>query len=119
MAQSLYERLGGGEKIKALANDIVELHRQNPTIKNRFLKVDPEKLKRLAAEFIASGTGGPEAYTGRDMRSAHEGMNASEEEFLAIVDDIMEAMGKHGMGDQEKSEVLSICYSLKGEIIRV
>ena len=119
MSKSLYERLGGGEVIRAIANEAVELHMRNPAIRARFLKTDPEELKRLAGEFFSHGTGGPETYTGRDMRSAHEGMNASEAEFLAIIDDIMEAMAKHRIGEQEKSEVLSILYSMKGDIIRV
>jgi hemoglobin len=119
MAQSLYERLGGGDKIKSIADEIVELHLKNPAIKTRFLKADSENLKRLAAEFIASGTGGPETYTGRDMRSAHEGMNVSAEEYLAVVDDVMLALDKHGVGAAEKSEMLSVLYSLKGEIVRL
>ena len=119
MSRSLYERLGGGEKIKSIADDIVELHLKNPAIKTRFLKVDPDNLKRLAAEFIAAGTGGSETYTGKDMRSAHEGMNVSEAEYLAVVDDVMAALEKHDTGAAEKSEMLSILYSLKGEIVRV
>ena len=119
MSQSLYERLGGADKIKSIADEIVELHFKNPAIKTRFLRVDPEDLKRLAAEFIAAGTGGTETYTGRDMRSAHEGMNVSEAEYLAVVDDVMAALENHGTGAQEMSEMLSILYSLKGEIVRV
>ncbi len=119
MSDSLYDRLGGGEAIKAIAAEAVENHLRNPAVQARFLKVDPEDLKRLAAEFFAAGTGGPEVYTGRDMRSAHEGMNVSEAEFLAVIDDIMAALEKQGVGDREKSEVLTILYGMKGEIIRV
>ncbi len=119
MSRTLYERLGGGEAIRAIADEAVELHLRNPAIKARFLKADPEQLKRLAGEFFAHGTGGPEIYTGRDMRSAHEGMNASEAEFLAVVDDIMAAMDTHEIGAQEKNEVLSILYGMKDDIIRV
>ena len=119
MSQTLYERLGGGEKIRAIADEAVELHLRNPAIRVRFLKVDPEVLKRLAGEFFAHGTGGPEAYTGRDMRSAHESMNISEAEFLAVLDDILAALDRHGIGEMEKSEVLSILYGMKNDIIHV
>lgn len=52
------------------------------------------------------------------MRSAHRGMNISEQEFLAVVDDIMGVADKRDLDDTTKQEVLAILYSLKGEIVR-
>jgi hemoglobin len=75
--------------------------------------------KRMTVEFFCAGSGGPETYTGRDMLTTHKGMNISEQEFLAVVDDIMGAMNKNGVGEDEKKDVLSILYSLKGQVIRV
>jgi hemoglobin len=119
MSTSLYERLGGGEKIRAIASGVVDLHMSNPAIMTRFLKIDPENLKRLAAEFFSHETGGPEIYMGRDIRSAHEGLNVSEAEFLAAVDDILEVLKKYEIGKGEMSEVLTILYGMKGDIIHV
>ena len=51
-------------------------------------------------------------------RAAHRGMNISEQEYLAVADDIMAALDKNGVGDQEKREILMIAFSLKGEILR-
>ena len=53
------------------------------------------------------------------MLTTHKGMNVSEQEFIAVVDDIMWALDKHEMSDETKKDVLAILYSLKGEIIRV
>jgi hemoglobin len=52
------------------------------------------------------------------MVAAHWGMNISEREYLAVTDDIMAALDKNGVGDQEKREILMIAFSLKGEILR-
>jgi hemoglobin len=46
-------------------------------------------------------------------------MNISDAEFVAVLDDILEAMAKHGIGEREKAEVLAIAYSMKGEIVHV
>ena len=119
MSKSLYERLGGAKRIQAIANDVVEFHLVNPIIAPRFQNHDVPKLKQFAFEFFCAGTGGPETYTGRDMRTAHTGMNISEQEYVATMDDIIRAMEKHGVGSQERNEVIAILYSLKGEIIRV
>lgn len=78
-----------------------------------------DATKQLVFEFICAGTGGSQTYTGRDMLSAHKGMNISEQEFIAVVDDIMLAMDQNNLGEAEKKDMLAIGYSLKDEIIRV
>lgn len=119
MTQSLYERMGGAQGISRLVDDLVEMHCKNPLIGARFQKTDLNRLREKGREFFAMGTGGPANYTGKDMREAHKGMNISEQEFVAVLDDILAAMDKNKLGDQEKREVLAIAYSLKGEVIRV
>ena len=61
----------------------------------------------------------PETYTGKDMLSAHRGMNISNDEFVGVIDDVLAALAKNGVGKGEQDEVLSILYSMKGEIVRV
>lgn len=72
----------------------------------------------MAREFFGAGSGGPDVYTGKDMRTAHRGMNISEQGCLAGMDDIMGALDRHGIDEVTKKDVLAIIYSLKGEIIR-
>jgi hemoglobin len=124
MEQSLYDRLGGARGIAALIDDIVAAHMENPVIKARFLpyRNQPERLatvKQHLREFLGAGTGGPETYTGRDMRTAHQGMNASEQEYMAAVDDILATLEKHRIDETTRKDVLAIAWSLKGEIMRV
>ena len=116
---SLYERLGGEEKIRAVVQDIFANHKNNPVVSPRYADSDPSEVVRIVTEFICAGTGGPQAYTGKDMIAAHKGMNINEQEYLAVIDDIMAALERNGVGETEKNEVLRIAYSLKGEILRV
>ena len=122
--KSLYQRLGEAKGISALVDDIVEAHLTNPLIKARFLPVKDNpahfaEVKQHLINFLASGSGGPEKYSGRDMPSAHRGMNISEAEYMAAIDDILNAMDKHGIDEETKKDVLAIAYSLKGQILRV
>jgi len=114
---TLYERLGGEEKIRAVAADIFDNHVQNQSVKARFVDSDRDEVVRLVTEFICAGSSGPQPYTGKDMVAAHRGMNINEAEYLAAIDDIMAALDKNEVGDQEKQELLMIGYSLKGEIL--
>ncbi len=120
MAKTLYERLGGAKGITQLVDDAVDAHLGNPVVMTRFQNTaDIEHAKRMSVEFFCAGSGGPESYTGRDMLTAHQGMNISEQEYIAVVDDILGAMDKNQLAEDVKKDVLSILYSLKNEIIRV
>jgi hemoglobin len=116
---SLYSRLGGRAGITAIVDDIWINHTSNPVIKNRYINSDPAKVKRLVTEMCCAGFGGPEQYTGKDMVSAHRGMNISEAEFIAVCDDVLHALEKHSAGKREKDEILCILYSLKPEVVHL
>jgi hemoglobin len=124
MEKTLYERLGGAKGIAALVDDIVEAHMANPVISARFLpyRSQPERLatvKQHLRSFLGAGSGGPEKYEGRDMRATHRGMNVSEQEYVATIDDILATLEKHRIDDATRKDVLAIAWSLKGDIMRV
>ena len=120
MDTTLYQRLGGATGIAKFVDDATAAHLANPLVKDRFENVqDLDRAKKMAREFFCAGSGGPETYTGKDMLATHKGMNISEQEYLAVMDDIVGAMGKNGLGDEVKNDVIAILYSLKGNIIRV
>lgn len=120
MTATLFERLGGADGIARIVDDIVAAHLSNPVVRTRFENVkDLGHLKKMAREFFGAGSGGPEPYTGREMLETHKGMNISEQEYLAVMDDIVAAMDKNGVGGDAKNDVIAILYSLKGQIIRV
>lgn len=118
MDQTLYERLGGEDGIATLVDRIVDLHLANPTVATRFEHGDLDRARAMGKEFFAAGSGGPRPYTGKDMPEAHAGMNVSEQEFMAVVDDMMAAMDQLGYGSRERDDVLAIAWSLKDGIIR-
>jgi hemoglobin len=119
MAASLYESLGGAEGIARIVDDVMVAHLANPVVQPRFANIkDMDHAKQMARDFFCAGCGGLETYTGKDMREAHRGMNISEQEYLAVMDDIMGALERHGIDTSTKKDVLAILYALNGEIIR-
>lgn len=120
MPTTLYERLGGEERIKRLVADAVDNHYRNPLIRTRFEKIsDRAVAERHLFEFMCAGSGGTQTYTGKDLISAHKGMNISEQELIAAIDDMLAAMAKNGYDQAEKNEVVAILYSLKGDVVRL
>ena len=116
---SLYERLGGTDGVTAIVNDLVDLHLNNPRIAPRYADSDVAAVKHAVTTFFIEGTGGPSVYEGKDMLPAHRGMNIDDAEFVAVLDDAMAALDKHGIGQREKEEALFILYGLKAEIVHV
>jgi hemoglobin len=122
--KSLFERLGGSSGIERIVEEVASRHMENPVISARFRPYleQPQKLQDLKvhlARFLEMGSGGPQRYTGRDMRSTHRGMNVSPAEYMAAVDDILAALVKVGVDDQTRKDVLAIAWSLKGDIVHV
>lgn len=119
---TLFERLGGSEGITAIVDDAVLEHMNNPAVSARFTpySLEPERLaiiKKHTVQFFSMGSGGDVAYEGRDMPTAHAGMNISIEEYIHVVDDIMVVLDKHQIDEESKKDVLAILWSLKGTIV--
>lgn len=124
MSADLYERLGSATGISSLVDRIVDAHLANPSISTRYqaLKEDPDRMaqaKRHLRDFLGEGSGGPEQYQGRSMLEIHRGMNISDSEYVAVLDDILKSLDVHGIDEETRRDVLAIAYSLKEEIVGV
>lgn len=115
--KSLYERLGGTPAITAVVDEFVNRTTTDPRIKYRFFNTDPVNLKKLLVEFVCLAAGGPCTYTGRDMPSSHAGMDLVDDEFSALVEDLVAALDKFKVPDREKNEVLGALGPLKPQIV--
>ena len=98
---SLYDRLGGRPAITAVVDDFVGNVAADTRINQRFASTNIPRLKRLLVEQICAGTGGPCTYTGRDMKTAHAGMNLRDAEFGALVEDLVKTLDKFKVPEKE------------------
>jgi hemoglobin len=120
MSTTLYDRLGGHDGITRITRELMKNHLANPLVGTRYANSDDlARVERRAVEFFCAGTGGPETYSGQDMLATHRGMNISEQEFIAVIDDAMAALATCGIDGAVRNEVLAILWSLKGDVIRV
>ncbi len=115
--KSLYERLGGKEAIVAVVDDFVGNVVADDRINKRFANSNPVRVKSQMVDFICQGTGGPCKYTGRDMKTGHTGMNITEAEFNALVEDLIKTLDKFKVPAKEKNDLLALLGSMKSDII--
>ncbi|OLA98774.1 MAG: hypothetical protein AUH09_07380, partial [Candidatus Rokubacteria bacterium 13_2_20CM_70_12] len=117
---SLYKRLGGRDGIALVVDDFVANMVADPRVNARFQGMQPPAVFRLKSNLsdqICDAAGGPCSYLGRDMKTTHQGMNVSEVEWNATVENLTKALDKHGVGAREKSELLGLLGPMKGEIV--
>ena len=115
--KSLYDRLGGLPAITAVVEEFVARTTSDPRIKDRFFNVDAANLKQLLVEFVCQATGGPCKYSGRDMGTAHAGMDLVDDEFTALVENLVGALDKFKVPEKEKGELLGALGPLKPSIV--
>ena len=117
---TLYKRLGGREGISIVVADFVTNMAGDTRVNARFKDMkgpEIEKLKSNLSDQICDATGGPCSYLGRDMKTAHKGMQVTEAEWDATVENLVKAMDKHKVGPTEKSELLGALGPMKADIV--
>jgi hemoglobin len=114
---SLYTRLGGNAAITAVVDQFLANVVADTRINHFFANVDAARLRTLLIEQIGSATGGPEVYTGRDMKTTHAGMGVSDADFNALVEDLVAALDTFNVPEKEKGELLAILGPLKPDIV--
>ena len=113
---TLYQRLGGQAAIAAVVDDAITNISADPRINQRFRNTDTLRLKNGLVEMLCDRTGGPCTYRGRNMADAHEGMLIRDDEFDALVDDLVRALDKHRVPAREKNELLSLLGRMRNAI---
>lgn len=115
--QSLYERLGGEAAIKAVVDEFVANVGADTRINQYFANANLDRLKGHLVNQIGQASGGPQQYTGRDMKTTHAGMGVDGPAFDALVEDLVTALDKFAVAEQEKSELLAVLGPMRADIV--
>jgi hemoglobin len=119
-APTLYQRLGGYDALAAVTDDFIGRLVANPQLARFFtgLSTDSKiRVRQLVVDQLCNATGGPCAYIGRSMKTAHAGLGITEEDWNAAVGDLVATLTKFKVPQREKDEVLAAIASMKGDIV--
>ena len=119
MGGSLYERLGGKDAIVAVIDAFVASCAADSRINGKFARTDIPRLKANLVDQVCASSGGPCTYTGRDMRTTHDGMAVTAGEFDALVEDLVATLDGLGVGATEKSELLAVLGPMRPDIVEI
>ena len=117
--ETLYKRLGEEKAIQGVIDDFVANVGADTRINKFFANTDLKKLNKLLVEQVANASGGPQKYTGRDMKSTHAGLKIAKADFDALVEDLVKSLDKFKVPAAEKTELLGILAPLSKDIVTV
>jgi hemoglobin len=115
--KSLYDRLGGKDALTAVVDDFVAKLAADQRINARFTNSDVPHLKLMLVEQICEAAGGPCKYSGKDMKTAHTGMNITEDEFNALVEDLGKSLDQFKVGKDEQQQLVGALAPMKPQIV--
>ena len=95
--RSDYHAVGGGPAIAAVVDRFYGLVLDDDRLRGYFDEVEMARLKRHQVALVSQVMGGPVAYSGRDLRAAHEGMRISREDFGAVAGHLVTALTEAGV----------------------
>ena len=116
-AVPLYDRLGGEDAITAVVATFLGKVAADERINAFFANTDLDRLQTLVVEQIGEASGGPQTYTGRDMKAAHAGLNITAEDFNAFVEDLVTSLNELKVPQQEQNELLAVLGPMQSDIV--
>jgi hemoglobin len=118
--RSLYTRLGGYDALAAVTDDFIGRLAGDKSLGKFFVGLSNDsktKVRQHVIDFLCKATGGPCAYTGRDMKLVHTGLNITKSEWDASVKHLIATLDKFKVPAKEKGEVLGAVGPLEKEIV--
>ena len=119
-SESLYQRLGGYDAIAAATDDLLARLQADPQLGGYWKGASNDNrrhARQLIVDFMVEAAGGPAYYTGRDMKTAHDGMRIDESDWDVFMHHSAATLDHFGVTGQEKTDVLAFFESLKADVV--
>jgi len=115
--QSLYDRIGGTPVLTAIVDSFIARFADDTRVAPTFAKTDIPKFRKLIIEQFCNITGGGCTYTGRDMKTTHQGLHLTEAQFNALVEDLQDAMATQRIPIELQNELIAKLAPMRADII--
>ncbi len=115
--QSIYERLGGEQKLSLIVEDFISEIGNDPIVYPYFEKASVSHFRKGIYSHLCDVAGGPCKYQGDSMVEIHTGMNVSEKAFNRLVELLVNALDKNDVDTQTQNRLLSKLAPLRSEVM--
>ena len=117
---SLYEQLGGEAAIGAAVDIFYRKMLSDDRVAPFFETVDMDGQRAKQKGFLTMVTGGPNNYTGKDMREGHKhllekGLNDTHVDI--VIEHLGATLKELGVGDEQIQQVADLANSVRDDVL--
>lgn len=120
MSETLYERIGGEPAVNAAVDIFYRKVLTDDRINHFFESTDMDKQIAKQKAFFTMAFGGPNSYTGQDMRTAHAGMvktGLNEGHFNAVMEHLGATLVELNVPEDLIAEAAAIAESTRNDVL--
>ena len=115
--QTLYERLGGHEGIRAVVDDFYDRLVADEEIGPFFADSDMELLRRTQTDFLCEAAGGPETYDAAPIEEAHLHVPFTPEHIQRAVELLEESLDAFDVPEEDAEKVVGAVAAYESELL--
>jgi len=120
MSQSLYDQIGGSAAVDAAVDIFYEKVLADDTINGFFKNVDMKRQRAQQKAFLTMVFGGPNGYSGKDLRSAHAPLVAKglgDLHFDAVAKHLQATLDQLNVPVDLKNQIMTIAGSVRDDVL--
>ena len=115
--ESLYHKIGGAKAVEAVVTKFYERVLADKEVNHFFEYTNMKTLPKRQKQFISAALGGPEPWTGKDMRKAHEGMEITEKDFNVIAGHLQAVLKELKVKEDHIAAIMKTVGSTKDAVL--
>ena len=116
---SIYEKIGGEAAVNAAVDIFYRKVLMDDRISEFFDTVDMESQHTKQKAFLTMAFGGPNNYSGKDMREAHKHMALTETHFNAVAESLVATLKELDVPAEIIDEIVAVCLSVKDDVLNI
>jgi len=116
---SIFEEIGGEAAVDAAVDIFYRKVLADDRINEFFDTVDMENQHKKQKAFLTMAFGGPNNYSGKDMREGHKHMKLNEGHFNAVAENLVATLKELDVAQHLIDGVVEVCLSVKDDVLNV
>lgn len=114
---SIFDRIGGAPAVSAAAELFYRKVLADPKLSGFFDDVDMEGQVAKQAAFLTMALGGPNNYTGRDLRTAHAPFGLTDEHVDLVIGHLAATLTELGVAPDDIAAAGAIANSVRDDVL--
>ena len=115
--ETLYERLGGHDGIRAVVDDFYDRLLDDDELGSFFAHADMEKLRQTQTDFLCEAAGGPEIYDAAPVREAHLHIPFTPDHIQRAIELLYEALSEYDVPEEDAEAVVQAIAEHKKDLL--